>query len=95
MSGQTPYHGAWNATELLCFETTEFTGVEYRELVKDVEQNMGNLPDFKIEDGLNLKRVSPTNLDEEVKVAEWKLLDPTAAHGGMGKTLEILQRHYY
>jgi len=43
---QTPYHGAWNPTELLGFETTEFTREEYRELVKDVEQNMANLPDF-------------------------------------------------
>jgi len=31
MSWQTPYHGAWNPTEFLGFETTEVTGKEYRE----------------------------------------------------------------
>jgi len=101
---------AVDPTELLGFETTVFTGEEYWELVKDVEQNLTNLPDLKIEDGLIFKRVFPTNLNGEVEEAECKLwipqslthsiieralTDPTAAHGGMGKTVEILRMDYY
>ncbi|XP_041566016.1 uncharacterized protein K02A2.6-like [Drosophila elegans] len=61
-------------------------------------------------DGLIFKRVSSANLDDEVEGFEWKLWisqslthsiierahsDPTAAHGGMGKTLENLRRQFY
>ncbi|KAH8255070.1 hypothetical protein KR038_004190, partial [Drosophila bunnanda] len=96
---------AVDPTKLLGFETTEFAGDEYKELVREILENKDNLPDLRIEDGLIFKRTSLATVDDKVDGSTWKLWipqshslverahsDPNAAHGGMGKTLEILRR---
>lgn len=94
---------------LFDFETNEFEGEEYKELLKNVEENKERLPDLKIKDGLVFKRTKAVN-HEEIGELVWKLWVPdslthiliqkahddlTSAHGGVGKTIYRLRKLYY
>jgi len=51
-------------SELLGFQTTEFTTEDCTELVQDVECNREPLPDLKVDGGLIFKRMSIPKVDE-------------------------------
>lgn len=94
---------------LFDFETNEFEGEKYKELLKNVEENKERLSDLKIKDGLVFKRTKAVN-HEEIGELVWKLWVPdslthiliqkahddlTSAHGGVGKNLYRLRKLYY
>ncbi|KAL7735249.1 hypothetical protein ACLKA6_004504 [Drosophila palustris] len=96
--------------DLLGFETLEFESPAYQELVQEVISKEQRLPDLKVQNGMLFKRMSNVALEDEVEDTSWKLwipesltagliqkahIEETAAHGGMGKTLHALRRHFY
>ena len=86
-----------------------FQSPEYLERIETIKNNVEKLPDLKIENGKIYKK-SLSNEFPEIAERGWKLWVPevlthkliseshekkTAAHGGIGKTLERLRRFYY
>lgn len=91
-------------------ESQEFKSTEYEDLKKTIEDNITQLPDLKLQDGLIYKRTKFSNRDEEENVCAWKLWlpkgltqqaiknahdAPETCHGGSAKTIKRLQEWYY
>lgn len=87
-----------------------FTDPDYRSLHSKILGNASKYPDLKVVDDFVYIRTDHYTGDEEQEINSWKLWipenlrnsiierfhnSPTAAHGGMGKTLDLIRRNFY
>lgn len=87
-----------------------FDGEEYKQLREKITQNQSKYPDVKVDDKYVYIRTEHYSGQEEQENTSWKLWipnelygdaigrvhnTPTAAHGGIIKTLELLRRYLY
>lgn len=109
MLSRVPCIEELDLNQVLDFETTEFESEAYQDLIRTVETNGDRLPDLKVKNGMVFKRVRG-ECDEELQEYVWRLWipdalthvliqkahdGPTAAHGGMAKTLYRLRQTFY
>ena len=93
---------------LVDLDSPEFSSKEYRELIQNVSSNQNRFPDIKIVDNFVYKRTEfdrglsestlwklwvPQNLTETL--IERAHSSPTAAHGGIAKTLAKIRLNFY
>lgn len=88
----------------------DFVSDDYIDLIAQIEANQERLPDLSVVDGKVYTRTEPSQIHDVTEQSSWKLWvpktlttsliesahnPPSAAHGGIAKTLDRLKRMYY
>lgn len=90
--------------------STSFEDSDYKILRKKIQENASKYPDIRIVDKFVYIRIEHYTGNEDQEAYTWKLWipekmridiikrfhnSPIAAHGGMGKTLNLIRRNFY